>query len=83
MEVKEIGDNVIFTRRVLRGSSNKSYGIYVAKLAGIPDWIVNRAEEILLNVKLLNTDIYLDINPDEISPKQALEILYKIVKRDS
>ncbi len=81
MQVKEIGDNIIFTRKVLKGSSDKSYGIYVAKLAGIPDWIINRAQELIFNAKLLNTKIELDINPDEISPKQALEILYKIAKK--
>jgi DNA mismatch repair protein MutS len=81
MEVKEFEDNVIFTRKVIRGSSDKSYGIYVAKLAGIPEWIINRANEILLNFKILNSSIEIDINPDEITPKQALEILYKLVKK--
>ncbi len=81
MEVKEVEDNVIFTRRVIRGSSNKSYGIYVAKLAGLPSWIINRANELLLNYKLLNSQIDLDINPDEITPRQALEILYKLTKK--
>ena len=81
MEVKEFDDNVIFTRKVIKGSSDKSYGIYVAKLAGIPEWIINRANEILLNFKILNSKIEIDINPDEITPKQALEILYKLVKK--
>jgi len=82
MEVKEYEDNVIFTRKVIKGSSDKSYGIYVAKLAGIPEWIINRANELLLNFKLLNTQIELDINPDELTPKKALEIIYKLVKRE-
>ncbi|MCX7948054.1 MAG: DNA mismatch repair protein MutS [candidate division WOR-3 bacterium] len=81
MEVKEIDGNPIFTRKVIRGSSDRSYGIYVAKLAGIPEWVINRASELLLNSKLENYHIELDINPDEITPKQALEILYKIFKK--
>jgi len=44
--VKEEGDKVEFMREIVRGGTDKSYGIYVAKLAGVPDSVVNRAQEI-------------------------------------
>ncbi|MDR1595623.1 MAG: DNA mismatch repair protein MutS [Puniceicoccales bacterium] len=47
MEVKEWKDEIIFMRRVIEGSADKSYGIQVARLAGIPDEVVVRAREIL------------------------------------
>ncbi len=49
--VKEKGEDVIFLRKIIRGGADESYGIYVAKLAGIPNVIVNRANEILNNLK--------------------------------
>ena len=45
--VKELGNEIVFLRRVERGSANKSYGIEVAKLAGLPQMVVQRAREIL------------------------------------
>ena len=45
--IKEQGDEIIFLRKIEKGSTNKSYGIEVAKLAGIPKEITNRANEIL------------------------------------
>lgn len=46
--VKEKGSDVTFLRRIIRGSADKSYGIHVAKLAGLPQEVVKRAETILL-----------------------------------
>ncbi|MCL6559841.1 MAG: DNA mismatch repair protein MutS, partial [Firmicutes bacterium] len=45
--VKEEGENVIFLRKVVPGKSDRSYGIHVAKLAGLPGEIIDRANEIL------------------------------------
>ncbi len=45
--VKELQDNVIFMHKIARGSANKSFGIEVAKLAGLPDELVKRAKDIL------------------------------------
>lgn len=45
--VKKHGDDITFLRRILRGGADESYGIEVAKLAGIPDAVVSRAKEIL------------------------------------
>jgi DNA mismatch repair protein MutS len=47
MDVLEEGDSVVFLRQVVRGGADRSYGIHVAKLAGIPPAIVRRAREIL------------------------------------
>ncbi len=49
--VKEKGEDVIFLRKIIRGGADESYGIYVAKLAGIPNPIINRANEILNSLK--------------------------------
>lgn len=49
--VKEKGEDVIFLRKIIRGGADESYGIYVAKLAGVPSAITNRANEILNSLK--------------------------------
>jgi DNA mismatch repair protein MutS len=51
MAVREWGDRVIFTHRVEAGPSDRSYGIHVARLAGVPQPVVARAEEILANLE--------------------------------
>ena len=45
--VKELNDSIIFLHKIARGSANKSFGIEVAKLAGLPDELVKRAKEVL------------------------------------
>ncbi len=45
--IKEFNDNIIFLHKIARGSANKSFGIEVAKLAGLPDELVLRAKEVL------------------------------------
>ncbi len=47
VEVKEWGDRVVFLRRVVEGAADRSYGIQVARLAGVPDPVIERAKEIL------------------------------------
>ena len=44
--VKEAGDDVVFLRKVVRGGADRSYGIHVARLAGVPDNVIRRAQEI-------------------------------------
>ncbi len=53
--VRETGDGIIFLRKVVRGGSDRSYGIHVAKLAGIPDAVTQRAAEILIILESENT----------------------------
>ena len=57
--VKEIGEDILFLRKIVRGSADKSFGIQVAKLAGLPEDIIRRAKEILNQIErndLLSTD---------------------------
>ena len=53
--VKEKGDDIVFLRKIVKGGADKSYGIQVAKLAGVPDSVIERAKEIV--EELLNVDI--------------------------
>ena len=53
--VKEKGDDIVFLRKIVKGGADKSYGIQVAKLAGVPDSVINRAKEIV--EELVNADI--------------------------
>lgn len=53
--VKEQGDDIVFLRKIIKGGADKSYGIQVAKLAGVPDTVIERAKEIV--VQLIDADI--------------------------
>ena len=53
--VKEKGDNIVFLRKIVKGGADKSYGIQVAKLAGIPESVINRANELV--AQLSDNDI--------------------------
>ena len=53
--VKEKGDDIVFLRKIVKGGADKSYGIQVAKLAGVPDMVIDRAKEIL--EQLIDNDI--------------------------
>ncbi|MEE1009713.1 MAG: DNA mismatch repair protein MutS [Agathobacter sp.] len=53
--VKEKGDDIVFLRKIIKGGADKSYGIQVAKLAGLPESVVERAKEIV--EQLLKNDI--------------------------
>ncbi len=44
--VKEQGDDIVFLRKIIKGGADRSYGIQVAKLAGVPDMVIDRAKEI-------------------------------------
>ena len=73
--VKEKGDDVIFLRKIIEGGADESYGIYVAKLAGVPKPVLHRAKEILKKleetniskkakkneVKVINQDMQVDM----------------------
>jgi DNA mismatch repair protein MutS len=111
MRVKEWRGEVIFLHEVAPGAAGASYGIHVAKLAGLPGAVVARAEEVLAILEQgeqagalsrLADDLPLfsaargqatapadagpsdletrlaDINPDELTPKAALELLYQL-----
>lgn len=106
--VKESGDDVIFLRKIVKGPADDSYGIYVAKLAGLPKDMLKRSKEILKQLEdgdinrkvveknkdknmseILQQDFfnykYIEVGKildklalDELSPKEGLDILYKI-----
>lgn len=56
--VKEWNDEIIFLRKIVSGTADRSYGIQVARLAGLPKEVLNRAKEILANLENANYDDY-------------------------
>lgn len=61
VEVKEIENTIIFLRKIVRGGADESYGIEVAKLAGIPQEVISRAKEILSELESANTNHHLNV----------------------
>ena len=57
--VKEQGDNIVFLRKIVKGGADKSYGIQVAKLAGVPEHVTERAKEIV--DELADNDITVNV----------------------
>ena len=53
--VKEQGDDIVFLRKIVKGGADKSYGIQVAKLAGVPDSVISRAKELV--EQLVDSDL--------------------------
>jgi DNA mismatch repair protein MutS len=97
VDVIEHGDKLIFMHKVKEGAANRSYGIQVAQLAGVPGTIIESAKKRLQEIETSTTEILDEndqedmfiskhpviealekINPDDMTPKQALEYLYKI-----
>jgi len=111
--VKEWNDSIIFLHKLVKGATNRSYGIQVAALAGVPEHVITRAYTILKNIeqgeftlqgqpkiaagksgKKQNpmqlplfspathplTDLLRTINPDLLTPKQALDFIYQAVE---
>ena len=108
MKVREWNDSIVFLHEVMAGAADRSYGIHVAKLAGLPAAVVTRAEEVLRaleegreshkplaridDLPLFGAsapvikgsaveDVLKTIEPDALSPKQALELLYSLKKK--
>jgi DNA mismatch repair protein MutS len=98
-EVREWQGQVIFLYRILPGAASQSYGIEVARLAKLPEEILQRAKEILSEIegkrpkfrqkqlllfsgdaKSALFDKIRNIDPDRLSPKEALEFLYQLKK---
>ncbi|HSD91840.1 MAG TPA: DNA mismatch repair protein MutS [Methyloceanibacter sp.] len=108
VEVKEWRDDIVFLYRVVMGAADRSYGIHVAKLAGLPATVLARADEVLAALEKadgrpkasdLADDLPLfsaakpppglaepslleqaltELSPDTMTPKQALEALYRL-----
>lgn len=105
IKVKKDGEEIIFLRKIVEGWTDNSYGIDVAKLAGIDEKVTKRAEEILkslektkdLNVKVkkdvvfekslfdVKKDNFIDdlkkLDPDSLTPREALDLVYEIKKK--
>ena len=108
MKVKEWNDSIVFLHEVTPGAADRSYGIHVAKLAGLPDQVVRRAEEVLAALEegkeghtplahidelpLFGAtapkpkgnaveDALRAVEPDALSPKEALEVLYDLKRK--
>lgn len=67
--VKEKGDNIVFLRKIIKGGADKSYGIQVAKLAGVPDMVIDRAKEIV--AQLCDNDILEKVQSIAIEQKES------------
>ena len=67
--VKEFNDNIVFLRRLVKGGTNKSYGIQVARLAGIPDIVINNAKNILSGIEQKNSRDVVPPEPEKIRKK--------------
>jgi DNA mismatch repair protein MutS len=108
MKVREWNDSIVFLHEVTPGAADRSYGIHVAKLAGLPQAVVTRAEEVLKALEdgreghqpLARIDdlplfgavapmpkinaveeALAAVEPDALSPKEALEILYDLKRK--
>lgn len=98
ISVKEMGGQVVFLRKIMRGGANRSFGIEVAALAGVPSSVTERAKSILKIVekgdrarvekvedegeKLSEVErILADINPDNLSPMQALMLVGDLAEK--
>ena len=101
LDATEHGDKIIFLHTVQPGPANQSYGIAVAKLAGVPRMVIERAKQ---KLQLLENEAYQgqvssspmqqdlfavqsehcvvtklkEINPDQLSPKEALDLVYEL-----
>lgn len=103
VKIREWEDQIIFLHEITQGTADKSYGIHVGKLAGLPASVIKRAEEVLTRLEQtqnkpklasqplpLFTESYRApsplekalkaLNPDDLSPKDALEEVYALKK---
>ncbi|HDD64968.1 MAG TPA: DNA mismatch repair protein MutS [Firmicutes bacterium] len=86
--VKEWGNEIIFLHKITPGSTDKSYGIYVAKLAGIPENVIKRAEEILAEIEIRGNlketvykkekDVQLTLFPEKETEEKIEELKRRI-----
>lgn len=73
--VKENGDDIVFLRKIVKGGADKSYGIQVAKLAGVPDVVIERAKEIV--EELSEEDITTRVSEIETKPQKSKKVRQK------
>lgn len=111
IEIKDTDGVVVFLHKIIQGTADRSYGVHVAELAGLPRSVIKRASELLKkfekdssksNNKILKSEshnmnlfeinnkdpqkekndqifkLVSDVNPDKLSPREALDVLYKL-----
>ncbi len=78
--VKEKGDDIVFLRKIIKGGADKSYGIQVAKLAGVPDPVIARAKELVED--LVQADISLKPKAAPVEMEMEQISLFDTVKDD-
>ena len=79
--VKEKGKDIAFLRRIIRGGADRSYGIHVAKLAGLPAQVLKRAEVILESLEEQNTDTD-DLNNRVITSDSVVKYTKSSIEQD-
>ena len=80
--VKEKGDDIVFLRKIIRGGADKSYGIQVAKLAGVPDPVISRAKELVEELSEADISLKPKALPVEMSMESEQISLFDTVKDD-
>jgi len=110
--IEESGKDILFSHNIIAGAADRSYGIHVAALAGLPASVISRAEQILLKFEkgaagkgknILSTESnnlslfalesakpqnskleekFKTIDPDKLSPKEALELIYQLKQQN-
>ncbi len=78
VSVKEIDENIIFLRKIISGGADQSYGIEVAKLAGVPNNVINRAKEILNGLENNSVEIKVEkkeLNNNDMKEKVEMQIV--------
>ena len=81
VSVKEKGKDIAFLRRIIRGGADRSYGIHVAKLAGLPAQVLKRAEVILESLEKQNTDTD-DLNNRVITSDSVVKYTKPSIEQD-
>jgi len=76
VSVKEHGNKVIFLRKLQPGGSNHSFGIHVARMAGMPAWVVKRSEEVLRNLESSPGRQDLSAGVEGLSEKSNLQLSF-------
>ena len=80
--VKEKGDDIVFLRKIIRGGADKSYGIQVAKLAGVPEPVIARAKELVEELSEADISLKPKAMPVEMSMESEQISLFDTVKDD-
>ena len=80
VEVKEYNDKIIFLRKIIEGSGDKSYGIQVAKMAGLPSSVISRAKEILVHKFENNNQLIDNLVSDNVGFSKHLELDSDVLK---